>query len=222
MTISKPHAVIFDWDDTIIDSWGPSLKSLNTALVAMGERPWSDDEARRRCGPSARDIFRELFGDGWQEADKIVFDELHSLFREHLPVYPDVEPVLKTLSDNNVYLAVVSNKRGPLLRTETADAGFNRYFGRVVGAGDAAADKPDPAPVHMALEGSGIALGSDVWFVGDSHTDMLCAANAGCSGLLIETKPPPEETLRNHPPLRRFRKHSDLMEFINGVFYVNE
>ena len=44
MTIPKPRAVIFDWDDTIIDSWGPSLKSLNKALVAMGQPAWSDDE----------------------------------------------------------------------------------------------------------------------------------------------------------------------------------
>ncbi len=218
MTLPKPRAVIFDWDDTIIDSWGPSLQSLNVTLAAMGEKPWDDAEARRRAGPSARDLFREMFGDRWQEADKIFFDALRSLFREHLPVYPDVEPVLKTLAENNVYMAVVSNKRGPLLREEAKDAGFNHYFGKIVGAGDAAADKPDPAPVRMALEGSGIAPGSDVWFIGDSHTDMLCAANAGCLGLLIETKPPPEETLRGHAPLRRFRKHSDLMEFINHVF----
>jgi phosphoglycolate phosphatase len=218
MTIPTPRAVIFDWDDTIIDSWGPSLKSLNTALVAMGEKPWSDDEARRRAGPSARDLFRQLFGDRWQEADKIFFDALRALFLEHIPVFPDVEPVLRTLAEHKVYMAVVSNKRGPLLRTEAKDTGFDRYFGKVVGAGDAAADKPDPAPVHMALEGSGIAPGAHVWFVGDSHTDMLCAANTGCTALLVETKPPPEEVLARHPPRMRFKKHSDLMEFIRTFF----
>ena len=79
--------------------------------------------------------------------------------------------------------------------------------------------KPDPAPVHMALEGSGIAAGRHVWFVGDSHTDMLCAANSGCTAILLETKPPPEETLLKHPPIRRFKKHADLMEFIR-VFFI--
>ncbi len=36
MTLPTPHAVIFDWDDTIIDSWGPTLVALNMALVQMG------------------------------------------------------------------------------------------------------------------------------------------------------------------------------------------
>src|ERR1035437_5257133 len=134
MTIPKPRAVIFDWDDTIIDSWGPSLKSLNKALVAMGQPAWSDDEARRRAGPSARDLFRQLFGDRWQEADKIFYDALRKMFLENLPVFPDVEPVLKMLAAHKVYMAVVSNKRGPLLRTEAKDTGFDRYFGKVVGA----------------------------------------------------------------------------------------
>jgi len=218
MTIPTPRAVIFDWDDTIIDSWGPSLKSLNTALVAMGEKAWSDDEARRRAGPSAKDLFRQLFGDRWQEADKIFFDALRALFLEHIPVFPDVEPVLKKLAEHKVYMAVVSNKRGPLLRTEVKDTGFDKYFTKVVGAGDAERDKPDPAPVHMALEGSGIAPGPHVWFIGDSHTDMLCAFNAGCTALLIETKPPPEETLAKHPPLKRFKNHAVLMEFMKIYF----
>ncbi|MBU6475262.1 MAG: HAD-IA family hydrolase [Alphaproteobacteria bacterium] len=218
MTLPKPRAVIFDWDDTIIDSWGPTLRALNAALAAMGEEPWTDEEARRRCGASARDLFRQLFGDRWQEADRIFFDALRALFSAHIPVFAGAEPVLKALDDNKIYMAVVSNKRGPLLREEAKKSGLERYFGKIVGAGDAAADKPDPAPVHMALEGSGIAAGADVWFVGDSHTDMLCAANAGCLGFLIETKPPPAEALLRHPPRRRFREHSDFMEYIESVF----
>lgn len=218
MTIPKPRAVLFDWDDTIIESWGLALQALNKALTAMGEEPWSDEEARRRAGPSARDLFQQLFGDRWQEADKIYLSSLMALFEESIPVYAGAEALLKELAGRGVYMAVVSNKRGPLLRREAETARFDHYFGKIIGAGDAPADKPDPAPVRLALEGSGIAPGGDVWFIGDSHTDMLCAANAGLTPLLIETKPPPEETLKKNPPLRRFKKHDDLMEFIRTVF----
>ena len=218
MTLPIPRAVIFDWDDTIINSWTPTLKALNKALIEMGEKPWTDEEARAKAGASAKDLFRQLFGDRWQEADKIFFDYLRSLFREHLPVYPDVEPILKLLAERKVYMAVVSNKRGPLLRTEAQEAGFDKYFGKVVGAGDAAADKPDPAPVLMALEGSGVAPGEHVWFIGDSHADMRCAANSGCTALLVETKPPPEETLAQHPPRKRFKNHAEIMEFLQIYF----
>ena len=41
------------------------------------------------------------------------------------------------------------------------------------------------APVDLALEGSGIARGPAVWFVGDSPLDIDCARNAGCVAVLV-------------------------------------
>ena len=218
MTLPKPRAVIFDWDDTIVDSWTTALEALNAALTGMGQAAWSDDEARRRCGASARDLFQQLFGDRWQEADKIYYDTFNRIFLKNVRIHEHVEDILKTLADNHVYLAVVSNKRGHLLRSEAAHIRFDRYFGKIVGAGDAEADKPAAAPVHMALQGSGIAAGIDVWFIGDSHTDMICALNSGCTPILLETKPPPDALLVNNQPLRRFKKHYELMEFIKVYF----
>jgi phosphoglycolate phosphatase len=218
MKLPKPKAVIFDWDDTVVDSWSTALQALNAALVGMGQTAWSDDEARRRCGASARDLFQQLFGDRWQEADKIYYDTFNRIFLNNIRIHDHVEDILKILAENNVYLAVVSNKRGHLLRSEAAHIKFDRYFGKIVGAGDAEIDKPNAAPVHMALLDSGIQAGADVWFVGDSHTDMICALNAGCTSILVETKPPPDEMLLNSPPAQRFKKHHDLMEFIRTYF----
>ena len=47
---------------------------------------------------------------------------------------------------------VVSNKAGRFLRAEVAHLGWAAHFGAVIGAGDAAADKPDPAPILLALD----------------------------------------------------------------------
>jgi phosphoglycolate phosphatase len=212
--LPKPKAVIFDWDDTIVNTWYAALEALNTSFRAMGAPEWSDEEARAKAGASARDMFKSLFGDRWQEADKIYIDTYVQISAEKVRLLEDAEAVLKALHEAEVYLAIVSNKRGALLRKEATHLNLDRYFGRIVGAGDAKADKPDPAHVHMALENSGISAGQDVWFVGDSHTDMLCASNSGCVPILIETKPPPEEQLAKNPPILRFLKHYDLMEFI--------
>ena len=50
---------------------------------------------------------------------------------------------------------VVSNKAGAFLRREVTYLGWNRFFGPVVGAGDAVADKPAPAPLLLALQQDG-------------------------------------------------------------------
>lgn len=217
-TIPKPRAVIFDWDDTVVNNWDTAVKALNTALVHMGMEPWTDAECRRRSGGSAQDMFTGLFAERWQEADKVYYDTFHALMANKVNIHNHIEDVFKTLHGQGVYLAVVSNKRGSLLRDEVGKISFDRYFGNIVGAGDAEADKPDPAPVLLALRESGILPGPDVWFIGDSHTDMICAHRSGCSAVLIETKPPPDDMLADSPPHARMADHAKLMEFVRGYF----
>jgi phosphoglycolate phosphatase len=110
--------------------------------------------------------------------------------------------MLADLAAAGLYLAVVSNKMGPYLRTEAEILGWDRLFGRLVGAMDAEADKPHAAPVHMALSESGIVPGPDVWFVGDSAIDMHCAANSGCVPILMRPEPPGAGEFDGHPPMR--------------------
>lgn len=218
IALPRPRAIIFDWDDTIVDNWPLALEALNTALTHMGLAPWSDEEARSKAGPSARDLFGGLFGDRWEEADKVFYASFNKLIEDGVRLHDQVEDMLQFLTANGVYLAVVSNKRGALLRKEADRIAFSGYFNAIVGAGDAERDKPDVAPVLHALQGSGIKPGPDVWFVGDSHTDMACAIASGCSGVLLETKLPPANLLAQFPPAVRFNSHQKFMEYIKPYF----
>jgi phosphoglycolate phosphatase len=82
-------------------------------------------------------------------------------------------------------MGVISNKTGHYLREEAKHLGWEPYFGRLVGAGDAERDKPAPEPVAMALEGSGVPAGADVWMIGDSGVDMEIAHVAGLVPVLV-------------------------------------
>lgn len=210
-----PKAVIFDWDDTVVDNWLLAVQTYNATLVHMGLEALSEAEIRRRTGQSARDAFQALFGDKWEVADRFYYKTFMELVENNIRLHDNIEDIFKTFAKHGVYMAVVSNKRGELLRKEAAAIGFAPYFGAIIGAGDASADKPDPAPVHLALKGSGIAPGPDVWFVGDSHVDMICAHNSGCTPVLIETKTPPEDMLAPNPPGLRFGKHKHILEWIS-------
>lgn len=220
MDIPKPRAVLFDWDDTVVSNWDIGVAAINTTLVHMGLEPWSEADIRRRSGQSARDAFTLLFGEErWQEADRMYYSTFNRLAEERgQTLVPGIGDVFAALAEAGVYMGVVSNKRGDLLRKDVERSGFADYFGAIVGAGDAAADKPDPAPVLLALKSSSVLPAPDVWFVGDSHTDMICAHKTGCSGILIETKTPPEDLLAPNRPARRFADHVMFMEFIKGYF----
>lgn len=206
-----PAAVIFDWDDTLVDTWPVVRHAINATLEHFGHKPWSEDEARKRIGPPARVLFSQLFGeDRWQEADEIYIAAYKSHIAAHIRLHEGVRDTLETLKSAGIPMAVVSTKRGPLLREEAAQLGLASYFVKMVGAGDAPADKPHADAVYFALKETSLTISKEVIFIGDSVTDMITAENAGCTGILIETKPPAEDALAAHPPAYRMKDHRAL------------
>jgi len=182
--LKPPRAILFDWDNTLVDSFGTIHAALVDTQRAMGVEPWTFEETKVRTRQSLRDHFPKLFGARWEEArDKFYasFEQQHLL---HLRALPGAEQFLRETAPHCL-LAVVSNKTGRYLRREVEHLGWQALFHRVVGATDCARDKPAADPVLHALNGTGIEPGLDVWFVGDTEIDVECAHNSGCSAVLV-------------------------------------
>ena len=191
MTPVRPRALLFDWDNTLVNTWGAIHHALTVTFEAMGQEPWTLEQTRQRVRRSAREAFPELFGGRAEEAAGIFYQTFESDHLETLEAREGAEALLRGLAESDsYYLAVVSNKRGDLLRREAARLGWDGYFERLVGANDAARDKPAVDAVEMALGDSGLAPGPEIWFVGDTDIDMVCAANAGCLPVLLRAEPP--------------------------------
>lgn len=200
VSLRPPRAVLFDWDNTLVDNWPVIHEALNAALTAMGHHPWSLEETRARVRASLRDSFPRMFGERWHEAEKIYYDTFSASHLRRLREMPGAGRMLAALAERGLYLAVVSNKQGRFLRLEADQLSWTGLFGRLVGARDAPQDKPAIEPVDLALSGSGIPRGADVWFVGDTEIDVDCAANAGCVPVLLRAEPPGDhEFVRNRP-----------------------
>lgn len=200
----RPRAVLFDWDNTLVDSWPTIEDALNATLVAFGHAPWSRDEVKRRVRKSMRDSFPKLFGERWEEAGRVFYARYSAIHVEKLTPIEGAAEMLAELAEAGFYLGVVSNKKGEFLRREAATLGWDRHFGRLVGALDAPRDKPAIEPILLALEGSGIAPGREVWLAGDADVDLECAQNATCVPILLREHPPEEGEFQSHPPIQYF------------------
>jgi phosphoglycolate phosphatase len=196
----RPRAILFDWDNTLIDSWSSIHDAQNHTLAHFGLKPWSLEETRQRVRGSMRDSYPELFGNRWREAGEIFYARFAARHLETLTPLPGAGEMLAELSAAGVYLAVVSNKKGDYLRQEANHLGWSRFFGRIVGAFDAARDKPSVEPVDLALSGSGITRGLDVWFAGDADIDMECAEKSGCLAVLLRYDEPGADEFLSHAP----------------------
>ena len=200
MALRPPRAIIFDWDNTLVDSWGTIHDALNFLMTAMEKPLWTLQETRERVRLSLRDAFPAIFGERWEEARQIYMDRFSAIHIERLTPLPGRATMLRALADDGIYLSLVSNKTGTVLRHEVDHLGWTPFFGKIVGAGDCHADKPHCAPVALALQPSGVAPGPDVWFVGDTAVDMECAIASGCVPVLLGAAEPASE-FADFPPL---------------------
>ncbi len=214
--LARPRAILFDWDNTLVDTWLTIHEALNHVMAAMGKPLWSLAETRARVRLSLRESFPQHFGERWEEARAIYLDRFRAIHLDRLTPLPGCAEMVARLAAAGIFLGVVSNKTGPLLRREAEELGWTAYFGRIVGAGDAMADKPDPAPIHLALEPSGLRAGPEVWFVGDTGVDLECAANDGCVGVLLGGDLQGEE-LNNCAPHMTFADPAALLRFFRGL-----
>ena len=180
-----PKAILFDWDNTLVDTWPVIHDAMNVTLKYMGCDGWDMVETRKRVRRALRETFPELFGTRWQEARDVFYERFHKIHLERLEIIDGAQELIKLLAKSPIYVAVVSNKNGENLRREAEYLGWSNYFDVMVGAADAAKDKPAMEPVLMALGGSGFAPGKEVWFIGDTEIDVQCANNSGCTSILI-------------------------------------
>ncbi len=196
---SPPKAIIFDWDNTLVDSWPVIHEALRVTFDAFGMTPWTLEETRLRVGLSMRDAFPGLFGERWRDAGETFYRRFDEIHLERLQPLPGAAAMLATFKQAGIYLGVVSNKKGEYLRREAGFLGWDGFFGRLIGALDAPRDKPAPEPVAMALSGSGFEAGPGVWFAGDAAVDLECASNAGCRPILLRPEWPEAEEFSGYP-----------------------
>lgn len=214
---THPHAVVFDWDNTLVDSWLVIQDALNTTFRAYGLPEWDLAETRARVRHSMRDSFPALFGDAWEAAGEVFYKRYEEIHADAVRPAAGALELLHHLRDRGTYICVVSNKKGPYLRAEAEHLGWHGYFGRIVGAFDAERDKPDPAPVLMALAPGDLRPSRDVWFVGDADIDITCGANAGCTSVLVRAEKPGLDEFPQHRPDFDFPTCAHLCKFLQKM-----
>jgi len=205
-----PRAVLFDWDNTLVNTWPTIVECYHNTFTALGLTPWTAEEVQVGAHGSLRDLFPKLFGDRAGEAEQVFYQTFQRIHLERLEALPGADALLARCREAGCYVAVVSNKVGENLRTELSHLGWQHWISRAVGAKDAKRDKPAPEPIYLALDGTGIAPDETVWMVGDSLADLQCAHAAGCFPVLVGGPEQLSAPLLQHPPRLRARNCHEL------------
>lgn len=183
--LKKPKAIIFDWDNTLVDTWPLIQYSIDETMKRMGKEPWGLEKVRNNVHKSMRESFPEIFGENWEQAGEIYKNSYRSLHLSDLQFLPNGLELIKSIASHDILQFVVSNKIGLTLRKEIKNLGIENLFFACIGAHDANYDKPNRHPVELALMGSDLELGRDeIWFIGDTIADVECAYNSRCTPII--------------------------------------
>lgn len=180
---ARPSVLIYDWDNTLADGWASIAAALNVVFAEFAMPAWTIEDAKARVRVALRESFPLMFGDRWEYARDVFYAAFRDQHLDHVRPMPGADVALAAGSAWRQ--AVVSNKAGPYLRAEVTRLGWDGHFHAVIGAGDASADKPDPAPIHLALQRLECAADFSVWYLGDTALDMQTARAAGVTAVLI-------------------------------------
>ncbi len=182
LNLKKPRAIIFDWDNTLVNTWPLIQSAINAAMRSAGRETWSLEKVRNNVHKSMRESFPEIFGDDWRKAGEVYKAAYHSINIDQIQFLPNALKLIEKIEELGILQFIVSNKVGITLRKEAAKLGVERKFFALIGSQDAPADKPSKEPVQLALMGCDLELGRDeIWFVGDTIADVDCAYNSRCT-----------------------------------------
>jgi phosphoglycolate phosphatase len=213
---AKPSAILFDFDDTLVDARPIINKALESTFANFGISEEIIKTKNIDINRSLRDYFHYIFADNIIEARETYY-KYYTEYASNITAFDQVEAVLKLLQQHKVFTAVVSNKNGPRLRSEIYDIfAWQDYFAAIVGAGDADEDKPSPLPAKLALQTSGLTDYANVWFIGDTIVDLETARNLGCKGILYGDNPKAREEGVSF--YYQVKNHNELLELLQVIY----
>lgn len=189
----RVDAVLFDLDGTLLDTVGDIAAALNRALEEGGYAPRPLEVVRAGVGRGAavliqRVLAGEALASGVEERllERFFahYEALHETGDTRTVAFPGVLEGVHALHARGLPLGVVTNKRHDLALAALGDAGLLDAFRIVVGGDTCPTRKPDPGPLHYALQHLGVAPGAAL-MVGDSANDVRAARAAGMPVLCV-------------------------------------
>jgi HAD superfamily hydrolase (TIGR01549 family) len=209
------RGVLFDWDGTLIDSYGADCSAYLAMFREVGI-PWGLEELAQHYSPNWYLVYRaaKLPRARWDEADRA----WRRQYAKHSPrLMAGARQVLNRLGRAYQLGLVTSGDRDRVMRQLRAFQ-LTRVFGARVCGGDTPERKPDPAPLRLALEQLRLQAPACV-YVGDSPEDLQMAKSAGVQAIAVLGPFPTEKRLRAARPdflLESIRELPDVLKRLGG------
>ena len=186
------HAVLFDWDGTLLDSYHADSQAYLAMFRAMGV-DWGLAELERHYSPDWYAVYRaaKIPEARWDDADRV----WRAFYAKHpSKLMPTTRRVLGQLNKRHALGLVSSGDRNRVSK-QLREFRLTRVFRTRVLGGDTPEKKPHPAPLLKALREMKVEARHCV-YVGDTPEDVEMARAAGVRAIAVLGPFPTEKRLR--------------------------
>ena len=205
--------ILWDWDNTLVDSFQAILAAQNDMRTHFGLSTWSVNEAKKAMNTSGRNLLQSLFDEKKIDAARSIYLDAYMKHSGKIQLKSNATEALRLAKEKGFYNILASNKIGSILRNEVNTLKVNSFFDRIIGAEDCQFDKPSKSFTDEAIKGLQI---DTLISIGDGQSDVQMARNYenGIS-VLIGTNPHSDEFGKIKPDLCFSDLHS-LMEMYSS------
>lgn len=179
-------AAIFDLDGTLVDSAADLHAAAARMMESFGWPVPSPAAVTSYIGNGIPKLVeRCLVGEEITYDDGLLtaaYDRFIQFYQQAPATlthpYPGVAACLEELEQSGWRIGVCTNKTAGLSKSVLEATRLSAWVAVLVGGDTLPVRKPDPAPLHLAMEQLG-AASSDAVYIGDSEVDSETAAAAG-------------------------------------------
>lgn len=214
--MKKYDTVIFDLDGTLLNTLEDLADAVNFVMKSHDYPERTLEEVRQFVGNGIRKLMERAVPKDVTGAEfETAFEEFQSYYTEHCQIktqaYDGIEPLLESLSEKNISMAIVSNKNHRAV-CELNHLYFEKYIKTAIGQRDGVRKKPAPDTVYEALKELGKTKDTAL-YVGDSEVDFMTAQNAGMDSVLVSWGFRTKEELRDCKPKAMIGHPLELLDF---------
>ena len=211
--MKQKFTILFDLDGTLVDTAPDLMLAHNHVMKKFGYPTKSTEEIRNLVGKGAGAMIgRSIWGQAKKEFRKVNDEKIKKeMVREFVDFYgkniikestliDGVKEFLKWCKEQNISMAVCTNKQEHLSNDLLKKIGINNYFEYVAGSDTFDYCKPDPRHLTSVVEILDGDLKKTI-MIGDSETDANAAKSAEIPIILLEdgyTEKKIDEIYHNH------------------------
>ncbi len=196
--MKQKFTILLDLDGTLVDTAPDLMKAHNHVMKKFGYLTKTTNELKALIGKGAKAMIgRAIWGQAKKEFSKVQDEKIKKeMVNEFIDFYgkniinestliKGVKEFLIWSKENNISMAVCTNKQEHLAVDLLKKIGIYEYFEYVAGSNTFDYCKPDPRHLTNVIEILGGEISKSI-MIGDSESDANAGKNAGIPVILLE------------------------------------